>query len=187
MAEVQRHVYSVVMKFAVIGVDKAMRDTLRGQLIKLAEWPEFRPCTVEVYECLEMLAEPPSVQNNMLCVIMLDVTSFTSCTSVTSWLESLREEQCADRVCVVIYNAHKVSQHACNPDYIKNLRKQLPQITCLFHGPDEDKWQSLVSSVLRWGEIAFGLRGSVTMQYLQSVIRHTSSSAETSHHVLIKK
>ncbi|KAL1423371.1 hypothetical protein MTO96_021132 [Rhipicephalus appendiculatus] len=132
MADFQRQSSFLAMKFALLGVDKAMRETLCGQLVKF-----------DRFESLEALDELPSVQNNLLCVVILDVTSLLSCTSVTMWLESLRKEQCANRVCVVVYN-----------DYIKDLRMQEPHMTFLFHGPDEGKWQPLVSSILRWGEIA---------------------------------
>lgn len=186
MADGVRQAPFLTMKFAVIGVDKAMREMLRDQLVKLSEWAEFRPCTTDAFDSLEMLAELPSIQNDLLCVVILDVASLVSCTSATAWLESLRKEQCANRVCVVVYNAHKVAQHAYHPDDILNLRMQEPHITFLFHGPDEGKWQSVVSSVLRWGEIAAGLRGNLTMQYLKSVF-HSASSSTKINCVLIKK
>ncbi|XP_054923618.1 uncharacterized protein [Dermacentor andersoni] len=146
-----------------------MRETMCDQLVKLSEWPEFRPCTSNSFKSVEALEEVPSIQNNLLCVIILDITSLTSCTSVNRWLESLRNQQCTSRVCVIVHNADKVAKYACPADYIQNLRRQNPSILFLFHGLDQRKWQSDIVQVLRWGEIATGLRGSMTTQYLRSV------------------
>ncbi|KAH6943108.1 hypothetical protein HPB50_016012 [Hyalomma asiaticum] len=177
----------LTMKIAVFGVDKAVRDTLCDRLAKLSEWAEFRPCTSNSFESLELLPEAPSIQNNFLCVLILDITSSASCMSVNTWLESLRSQSCSSRVCVVVYNAHKVAEYALPPYYIRNMRKQEPRITFLFHGPDEEKWQSLVAAILRWGEIAAGLRGNVTVQYLRSVLQRPNAYELKANCTVIEK
>lgn len=159
----------LAMKFAVVGEDQQMCETLCDQLVKLSEWPEFRPCTSNSFRSVEELEEVPSIQNNLLCVIILNITSLTGYTSVNRWLESLRNQQCTSRVCVIVHNADKVAEHACPADYIQNLRIQNPSTLFLNHGLDQRKWQSHIVQVLRWGEIATGLRGSMTTQYLRSI------------------
>ncbi|XP_037570710.1 uncharacterized protein LOC119452828 [Dermacentor silvarum] len=176
----------LTMRFAVVGVDRQMRETLCDQLVKLSEWPEFRPCTSNSFESVEALGEVPSIQNNLLCVVILDITSLMSCTSVNSWLESLRNQQCTSRVCVIVHNAHKVAEYAYPADYIQNLRTQKPSILLLFHGLDQGKWQPLVAQVLRWGEIASGFRGSMTTQYLRSVLQPLDPSKWKANCLFVK-
>ncbi|XP_049515268.1 uncharacterized protein LOC119436356 isoform X1 [Dermacentor silvarum] len=108
MSKGLRHSPFLAMRFAVVGVDREMRETLCDQLVKLSEWPEFRPCTSNSFESVEALGEVPSIQNNLLCVVILDITSLMSCTSVNSWLESLRNQQCTSRVCVIVHNGFAI-------------------------------------------------------------------------------
>lgn len=161
----------VTLNIAVAGAGKLSKTTLRDQLVKLSEKPEFRLCRAACFESAEELAGVPVTETPLLCVVVLDVASLTSFKDVRPWLEALRNLHCFDRVCIAVYNAHRVSEYAVSAQSILELQKEVSPVPVFFHGPDKEKWQPLVSTILHWGEIAAGLRSDVTMQFLRGLMQ----------------
>lgn len=161
----------LTLNFAVVGADNRLNTALCNKLVKLSVKPEFRHCTAACFGSAEELAGVPITATPSLSVVVLDVASYTSFKDVRPWLETLRNLQYFDRVCIAVYNAHRVSQRAVSAQSLHELQIQVSPVPVFFHGPDKEKWQPLVSTILRWGEIAAGLRGSMTMQCLRGLMQ----------------
>lgn len=57
---------------------------------------------------------------------------------------------------------------------------EFPDVPVFHEGPDKEKYRHYVERILRWGEIAAGLRGNVTLQSLRSDLRNHCSDDDIS-------
>lgn len=169
----------VTLNFAVVGGKPSLRDDLCQQLVELSAESEFRHCTAAGFGSMKELTEGgPKVTENALSVVVVDTTSASNCTSINEWLMALHELQFFGKVCIAVYNVHRVSESTCSTEFLQGVRMKHRPTPIFFHGPDKTKWRPLVASILRWGEIAAGLRGEVTMQYLGNVMKQPDASGD---------
>ncbi|XP_077489915.1 uncharacterized protein LOC144100882 isoform X1 [Amblyomma americanum] len=170
----------VTLNFVVVGGSPSHRHDLCQQLVALSAESEFLHCTAASFGSVEELAKGVSeITENVLCVVVVDMTSVLDCESLEKWLVGLHKLQFFGKVCIAIYNVHRASERICSTEFIHAVRTKHRPTPIFFHGPDKAKWHVLAASILRWGEIAAGLRGEVTVQYLETVIKQPDDAEDT--------
>ncbi|XP_077489916.1 uncharacterized protein LOC144100882 isoform X2 [Amblyomma americanum] len=95
----------VTLNFVVVGGSPSHRHDLCQQLVALSAESEFLHCTAASFGSVEELAKGVSeITENVLCVVVVDMTSVLDCESLEKWLVGLHKLQFFGKVCIAIYN-----------------------------------------------------------------------------------